>query len=216
MIPLEKHPEPQILAQSSDKWTSEYLKHVTNQTEPPASLVQKYKLPEVKDVIKNETHEKCAYCESKITHVYPGDVEHILPKSKRPDLIFKWDNLTLACFDCNNSKRDYYNENEPLLNPYVDDPEHYFTFHGPLCVHHPGNIRGQLTRETIRLNRPSLFERRKERLEGILPLIDRSTEKAGTQLGQLLNDELMSEANPDKEYSLMVKHFLKAHLSTQT
>lgn len=216
MIRLEKHPEPQILAQNSGKWTAEYLEHVKNQTEPPVSLVKKYKLPEVKDVIRNETHEKCAYCESKITHVYPGDVEHILPKSKRPDLIFKWDNLTLACFDCNNSKRDYYNENELLLNPYVDDPEHYLTFHGPLCLHHPGNIRGQVTKGTLQLNRPALFERRKERLEGILPLIDRSTEKTGTQVGQLLNDELRSEANPEKEYSLMVKHFLKAHLPSQS
>ena len=38
----------------------------------------------------DETHGKCAYCESKIKHIDYGDIEHILPKNKnaRPDLCY--------------------------------------------------------------------------------------------------------------------------------
>ena len=58
-----------------------------------------------------------------------GDIEHILPKCKdaRPDLYVEWSNLTLACEVCNRvNKRDYYNPNIPLVNPYEDNPNEFF------------------------------------------------------------------------------------------
>lgn len=75
-----------------------------------------YKLPEVKEALIKLFNGKCAYCESFILHVYSGDVEHFRPKSQikypkedniktiKPGyywLAADWDNLFLACKNCN-------------------------------------------------------------------------------------------------------------------
>ena len=69
---------------------------------------------EVKDALKALFHDKCAYCESKVGHVGPADIEHFRPKSKvleAPDhpgywwLASDWDNLLLACNTCNRKSR---------------------------------------------------------------------------------------------------------------
>ena len=77
--------------------------------EPPDSLSNCYRHADVKASILNETAEKCAYCESKVTHVYWGDVEHIKPKDLFPWHRLDYDNLTLSCAICNNNKNSYYN-----------------------------------------------------------------------------------------------------------
>ncbi|MEQ1829786.1 MAG: HNH endonuclease, partial [Pirellula sp.] len=45
-----------------------------------------------------ETADKCAYCESKVTHVTFGDIEHIVPKS------IGGKQTTLTCGRCNNDQ----------------------------------------------------------------------------------------------------------------
>ena len=212
MIRLNKLAKPLPLADNADNWTQQYLEHVHNDTRPPDSLKYKYRHTVVKDTIKLETCDKCAYCESKVTHAYPGDVEHILPRSKCPELVFAWENLTLACQACNNPKSDYHDPNAPLINPYTDDPESHLTFYGPMCAHFAADSKGQLTRHTLRLNRSALVDRRMDRLRQIEPLADRYTEHQGTPLGQVLKEELRREAAPDKQYSAMVKRYLSDHL----
>jgi hypothetical protein len=59
-------------------------------------------------------HEKCAFCEAKIRHTQPGDVEHFRPQAatrqskdaplRKPGyywLAYEWTNLLLACAECN-------------------------------------------------------------------------------------------------------------------
>lgn len=71
-------------------------------------------------------HNKCCFCESKITHVSFGDVEHFRPKKgymadehselKRPGyywLAYKWENLLFCCELCN---RRFKKNLFPLLN----------------------------------------------------------------------------------------------------
>lgn len=68
----------------------------------------------VKDALILAQHDKCFLCESKITHIDYGDVEHFRPKKAycqskndgltRPGyfwLAYNWDNLFLACTLCN-------------------------------------------------------------------------------------------------------------------
>jgi len=68
-------------------------------------------------------HGKCAYCESKITAIYNGDIEHFRPKGKiqtanpsRPGyfwLASEWKNLLLACPFCNQTNtHEFRNGNE--------------------------------------------------------------------------------------------------------
>jgi len=80
----------------------------------------------VKDELLRVQHGKCAFCESKVTHIAYGDVEHYRPKAgyvqrpgdslKRPGyfwLAYAWTNLVFSCQLCNQRfKRNHF----PLLN----------------------------------------------------------------------------------------------------
>ena len=46
--------------------------------------------------------EYCSYCERKLPVSLA--VEHVQPRSLRPDLILKWENFLLACANCNSNK----------------------------------------------------------------------------------------------------------------
>src|SRR5436305_12373624 len=67
----------------------------------------------VKRALKAAQHDKCCFCESKISHIAYGDVEHFRPKAgyrqhpadplSRPGyywLAYEWSNLYLACQMC--------------------------------------------------------------------------------------------------------------------
>ena len=105
MIKVIKLAEPKKLQQEGQKWAKEYAdlknKGVADK-DIPATLKYRYKEPEFKKVIVEETKGKCAYCEKKITPAFPGDVEHMKPKSKFPAEYVTWKNLTLSCSKCNN------------------------------------------------------------------------------------------------------------------
>jgi len=73
-----------------------------------------YKDITVREDLKQIFHGKCAYCESKITSIYNGDIEHFRPKGgycnnrKQPLnkpgyfwLASEWENLLFACPFCN-------------------------------------------------------------------------------------------------------------------
>lgn len=63
-----------------------------------------------KDWLRDEFSFRCVYCLERETW-YPNReaafaVEHILPKTARPDLICEYDNLGYACLRCNSFKQD--------------------------------------------------------------------------------------------------------------
>ena len=139
MIPLNKIPEPQILTNNKTKWTKEYLSALKKEIPMTNTIRNRYKRKEIKEALIKETSGKCAYCESKLLHISYGDIEHILPKSKYPELYVEWTNLTLSCELCNrNGKNDYYDKENPLLNPYIDNPYEHLLAYGPIMMNHNG------------------------------------------------------------------------------
>jgi uncharacterized protein (TIGR02646 family) len=77
-----------------------------------------YADPSVKAALRTAQHDKCAFCESKVSHVAFGDVEHFRPKAgfrqrragplKRPGyywLAYAWENLIFACEVCNRREK---------------------------------------------------------------------------------------------------------------
>ncbi|MBI3467364.1 MAG: hypothetical protein HY000_30510 [Planctomycetes bacterium] len=85
-----------------------------------------YGAKSVKKALRKAQHDKCAFCESRVTHVAYGDVEHFRPKggyrqSPEDDLVqpgyywlaYEWSNLFFACQLCNQRfKRNHF----PLLD----------------------------------------------------------------------------------------------------
>ena len=210
MIRLNKLPKPAVLVANETTWSADYL--IYKATGSPKSAARRYRDGEIKAEVQRETSDKCAYCESKVSHTYPGDVEHILPKSARPDLFVQWENLTYVCFQCNNEKRDYYEPAQPLLNPYQDDPQSHVQFLGPMCLEMPGSARGQLTVLRLQLSRPPLVERRKDGLEAVLNLARLWIEMPPGPQRDAVRDQVLRYAEPEAEYSAAVRAFISSFL----
>lgn len=104
-----------------------------------------YKHPEVHALLQLQQHRKCVYCEDDYNSNRggKGEVDHFRPKADGDDgprywfLAYDWENLVLACSNCNGSKLDQFPLKPPgrrarskaelkkerplLLNPYDDD-----------------------------------------------------------------------------------------------
>jgi uncharacterized protein (TIGR02646 family) len=98
----------------------------TSGTERFAFDSELYGHDDVKSALRAAQHGKCAFCESQVTHIAYGDIEHFHPKGGfRPGrrhplefpgyywLAYEWSNLLFACQLCNQRHK----KNEfPLLD----------------------------------------------------------------------------------------------------
>jgi uncharacterized protein (TIGR02646 family) len=209
LIKLEKGDEPDVLAKNAANWTNELANLVKDQQAASTYQKGRYNHLEVKAAVIAETHGKCAYCESKILHIDFGDIEHILPKKERTDLWFAWENLTLACSICNNTKRAYFDEELPLLDPYEDECEERLRFFGPLVRSAIGDSSAFMTERILELNREKLVERRTERMDQLRKLLE-VVYSAPAALRAILIADFMKELANDKEYAAMARTLAKA------
>ncbi len=74
-----------------------------------------YAHTEVKKALERLFHDKCAYCESKMTATADWDVEHFRPKGRVAEreghpgyywLAYVWENLYPSCQHCNQRRKD--------------------------------------------------------------------------------------------------------------
>ena len=85
--------------------------------------------PEIKKSLLESTNGKCAFCESNVSEESKYmEVEHFRYKKKYKHLVVEWDNLLPSCKRCNVAKKDHDVEQEPLLNPYDDNPRQHLGF----------------------------------------------------------------------------------------
>jgi uncharacterized protein (TIGR02646 family) len=149
---------------------------------------------EVKSSLIAVQDGKCCFCESKITHISYGDVEHFRPKAgwiqgyeplNKPGyywLAYDWDNLFFACQICNqrhkknyfplfdNTKRalshrdDIDKEAAFFIKPDREDPQDFIEFREEIPFPVDNNPRGTETIQRFGLDRETLSERRREKL----------------------------------------------------
>ena len=128
MIRLTKAPKPKILEDNAEVWTQECLALLQAGGDVPDPIRHRYRHPQIKETLRKEASDKCIYCESKISHVFPGETDHLAPVSQRPDLYLCWENLGYVCKECNRAKGAYYSDLEPLIDPFSDDPGEHLAF----------------------------------------------------------------------------------------
>ena len=148
-----------------------------------------YRSARVKELLTGLQREKCCYCESMPSATSSLRIDHFRPKGAIRQrkgsarvypgyywLAYQWDNLVLACDDCNLKKSDYFPLEDPgqrarshldlldreaplLLNPYIEtNPSDHVTFDGSAC--RPETEHGRVTVTILGLNRPKLQEER--------------------------------------------------------
>lgn len=149
-----------------------------------------YAHADVKAALRAAQHDKCAFCESKVTHTGYGDVEHFRPKGgvrqRETDalgypgyywLAYEWDNLFFSCQLCNQRfKRNCFplrvqkhrarshkadiGKEKPLLVCPASPPELHLTFVGEMAVPRKNSKKGRATIDGLGLNRSELIEER--------------------------------------------------------
>lgn len=206
MIELNKVTKPQSLIDNGDAWTKELMDDFYQNGVIDKTKQSKYNKPDIKQALKNETKEKCAYCESKVTHIYPGDIEHIIPKSIYPRLTYTWSNLTLGCYWCNNKKRDFLDKACKLLNPYKDKTREHLRAFGPLIMHINSSKRGEITWRILELNRTELRDKRQEKIEELQLLIDKYNSEHIKVLKDLIEVEIIDFIERT-EFSFTLKQY---------
>lgn len=205
---ITKLDEPDILKVNNQQWLQDYVSDQSNSYKK-----YKYRHADIKLRLKEETGYKCVYCESKIGHNTPGDIEHKVPSSKFIERHFDWINLTIACTECNRRKNDYYILGDEFIDPYVDDVEFLIEHHGPLVYWKSSNNRAEVSVRLLDLNdltRQQLIERKISKIEEFNNLIERFLIQSNQALKGLLWKQVEEMTNKNAEYSSMLQSVIEA------
>ncbi len=86
---------------------------------------------EIKNFYKKDQSFICPYCKQKIqiSHNAVWDIEHIIPKSLKPQFMFKSENLCVACKDCNGPKSNVNVLKNKLRKTFPEKPSDYLIVH---------------------------------------------------------------------------------------
>lgn len=135
MIKLERRDEPSILAEKGVEWLQALLNAIATHgsfkkipDKERESLLVNYRHDDIKKVLTESSHGKCAFCECHPAEGGYIQVEHFKPKSLYPSSAFEWINLLPACAQCNGLKLNHDTVLEPIINPYDTDPSEAFYF----------------------------------------------------------------------------------------
>lgn len=179
MIKVDRGGCPASIAKNEAVWQAELkAAKAGGDKRAIASAEGRYRQKDVKAALEVAFNDKCAYCESEITSVTYGHIEHYYPKSKYPSKTFSWGNLLLSCPRCNDgehkgNKFPLKRQGGPIVDPCVDDPSHFFKFiYDPLAklaLVQPLDSRGQVTEKMFELNtRKGLVRRRSKLLRNLI------------------------------------------------
>jgi 5-methylcytosine-specific restriction endonuclease McrA len=101
-----------------DKKHYKTIKFTTEEVETYKALRIK-----VKEKLFNQCLGCCAYCRRSVGHYgWAWHIEHVIPKSKYPELTFDMSNLTVGCVHCNQWKgarvdKQLQGKKLPIINP---------------------------------------------------------------------------------------------------
>jgi hypothetical protein len=108
--------KPAILEEKEQEWTAKFL--ASGEKRPDNS---KYGNPKIKSLLFTMSYNKCYYCEKKLTD--DSEIDHFIEVAERKDLAYSWENLYLACHNCNGKVPNKDIAVTTVLNPCVDSDE---------------------------------------------------------------------------------------------
>jgi hypothetical protein len=206
MREIGRLPEPQILVDRKQTWLTKFLN--SGNKRPDSS---KYAHVSVKIQLKSMSFHKCFYCESKLKGE-PKEVDHHIEVSVNKNLAYDWNNLFLACDNCNNKIPHNIISIHDVLNPCTDSDtfiQEHLTFNKELIEPKNNSHLGLKTIQKYRLDTELLDNRRLKQIQlfsDVLLEIKDKQIKEGRQT--ITNEEqilIHSFKRIDNPYSLMFK-----------
>ena len=229
---------PNILSTKGVEATADLIKKVSNGVELEFNSAI-YAHSDVKEALRTLQYDKCCFCESKISHIAYGDVEHYRPKAgwvqndepiNKPGyywLAYDWDNLLLCCQICNQRyKKNYFpiqieadraidhtidkNKEKPLfIHPVNDDPEEHIEFNEDVPKAVNGSVKGMATIEKLGLDRELLNKQRKTKLNEFKIIYGLAIGHPDTEQKKAAKAFILKAQSENAEYSSMLRCFFK-------
>lgn len=238
MIAIQRPAEPSILKGRGKNLRRALSGAHTRGRRSFSFLSSVYGHASVKSALEQAQHAKCCYCESRLTVVSYGDIEHVRPKSAARQtraqratspgyywLAYEWANLLLSCRRCNLSKSTIF----PLANPAQRATSHRSSLAAeqvllvdPAVVRSPelhvefrkevargASREGRETIQVCDLNRPALSAARKQRYT-VAALLWQVANGGGGQAAKA-SQRIAAWQADDAEYTSMIRHAVAAN-----
>lgn len=161
MRSLQRGDAPGVLAREGARWTAEFVASTAPRPDP-----KRYRHAEVRARLRAVSADKCFYCERP---PLDGDeqVDHYREVATHRALAYAWENLYLACKDCNVGKPpDTTHPVASCADPCDPStpPEAHVHFVTDRAVPAPSSPLGAKTIEKYKLNSPAKLIDRGRRL----------------------------------------------------
>lgn len=215
---IERLPKPAILKEKQAEWQEKYDSRL--ETDPHARPDNsKYAHKEIKDVLYAMSYGKCFYCETKLSGGNK-EVDHFIEVAIDHSKAYEWENLYLACSNCNDKINHEAIPVTDALDPCRDSDEEIqqnITFVDELISAVPGSQKGLNTIKKFKLNTELLDMRRGQWLKKLLKTVA-DIEGVMIEEGRKIVTEterktLLRYMSPDQPYSLMSEIYLKTHFA---
>ncbi len=212
MIHLDRLSKPDILEAKQKEWTDKFI--ASGKSRPDFS---KYGHSEISETLRSISFNKCYYCERKLTDIH-SEIDHYIEVSDTTGkaLAFDWENLFLACQNCNNK---FPNSKIPVnqaLNPFYDSDyeiESHLTFENEIITAQNNSEIGLRTIQKFKLDSDSLDKIRSKHLLNFKDVLLKIRENQIANQGRPISAEekqiIQKFAQKDAPFSLMFKLLLK-------
>lgn len=200
--------KPRILVQNKEVWKRELLEELAKgdnaNKKRLKTLYKRYGHKKIRESLAR-MYKYCCYCESHVRHVTIDHIEHRKPKAKDkfPECTFDWENLHLACPNCNGAKSAKWDSKYPILDAVIDNPiSEFLTYRRWNRVHL--KKRGKTTREHADLNRDELIEAREGIYHQIMSIIEMYNNDPDSPDAQVVPQKL--EQLSEEQFGSFVKY----------
>jgi uncharacterized protein (TIGR02646 family) len=206
---IKRLSKPEILEQKEQEWTDKFLK--SGKDRPDNS---KYGHDEIKSVLFAMSHHKCYYCEQ-VLKGSKQEIDHFIEVKERKDLAYNWENLYLACENCNNKLPNRDIAVTDVLNPCIDSDEEitkHLTFEDEQIKFL--TPKGELTIKKYKLSTEKLDFLRSKFLTAFYKKLSLLHNLQATENRKLTPDEtksLQDFAKADAPFSLLFRVALKKY-----
>lgn len=214
---IDRLPKPRILENKEAEWQKKYEEKLAENphARPDSS---KYAHQEIKDALYAMSYSKCYYCETKLTDSVK-EIDHFVEVSVNPCKAYDWDNLCLACNNCNDK---YDHKTIPVtdaLDPCRDSNEEIkanISFEREQIFAVPDSKKGLNTIKKYHLNTELLDLKRSRWLNKLLVDVGEiQRQMIANGRRKMTEDErkkIMKYMMPDQPYSLMCEVFITENL----
>ena len=130
---VKRQKVPPLLQENQEVWTQPWVQYYReikgedNQLLTPNKPTTSHWLKdEIRRPLIEDFQNNCGYCGRVIPTPYSfeneeplakGDVDHLIPKSVKPELVYEWSNYVWSSKESNQQKGNFYDEEFPILDP---------------------------------------------------------------------------------------------------